>query len=278
MNRKAGRGGRRQRRFAKTDSLGPIDRDAISALLLKLAPTASDEQRALALTIVFKGIERFRERAPTSRALTGAAKDSRRALEKFKKGRTGPASAPFNGMIKFGGKVYATSSSGLYELEDSFFASQVDDYEGLDEAVANPLRLASVIQQLAAGIQNPNPNIAFDPGGMAEGLLDAIVDPPDHEAELAGYVYVAIERGLSIKPAIGWYTDEAPQKMRAGWNVGRLLQLAATEAGAVLPAGRDGMEGLMKRGVACAQEMLGPAITYSDGRSISYFEEEFPTE
>lgn len=285
METKASRGGRRQRRYAKKDSLGRIDREGIFDLLKQLAPNVTEERWEFALTITVKGIEIHREHAPIGPTLATPVQKNRRALTRFKGGSRGEEIAPFNGLLEFNGRLFGTSSSGLYEIEDIPLEDPYDPYEGLDKAVANPLRTLASIHQRAAGFSHINPNLPFNPPSsvgdagvvhtVADVLLDDLAKPKDWDAELAGYVYLAITRGLSISASMFWY-EAPPKKSNKGWNFGRLLSLAAMQAGAVLPSGRDGMEGLMKNGKACADEMLAPAITYADGRTFSAFEIEFP--
>lgn len=272
------RGGRRQRNFAKKDGLGAIDREVLSDLLRLLAPTATDQQQEFALTIVIKGIELYREHAPSGRALTGSAQESRRALEKFKNGKTTAGIVPFSAKAPWGGYVSATDT-GLHMLDGDTDdgGDQVDVYRGLDKAISGPLRTLSIMRQHTAGFKRINPNIFFNfnPSVVGNALLDEAVNPRDWDAELAGYVYLAIACGLSIRPKVKWY-GSPPEAMRNGWNVGRLLEIAAAQAGAPLPSSRGGMEDLMARGMACAKEMLAPAGTFADGRTISLFEMEFP--
>lgn len=286
MSTKERRGGRRQRRYAKKQ-LGAIDRESISALLKALAPDVAGERRELALAIVVKGIETFREYAPGERALSGTVQRNRRALERFKKGKAGAGIAPFNSSMRVGGKLYAASKSGLYRIDDVPLDGPSAGYEGLERAVADPLRTLAILQQVAAGFKHINPDLPYNPGfnnteggksTSADAILDGLANPRDWDAELAGYVYLAILRGLSIKASLAWLEEDPqkPVKMKRGWNFGRLLKLAAIPAGAVAPASREGMEGWMSRGRSSAEEMLSPAITYADGRTVSIFDMEFP--
>lgn len=282
------RGGARQRRWkgrVAKDGLGPVDRDAISNLLEDLAPAAPVELKSRALAIVVKGIEVHRENAPTEQALKGAAKDSRRALQRFQK------NSPFNSFGRVGGRYVGCAADGLYWLDgDTDGGTRFDQYAGLEKALSDPLRTLSICAQLAAGFQGVNPGLAFNPlSGVGEDgaqktvgsrLLDELAHPRDWDAELAGHVYLAITRGLCIAATEDWHEpdepDSAPRRRSDTWNYGRLLVLAAAQAGVPLPRSRAGMKGLMDRGRACADEMLMPAVTFPDGREVSHFDAEFP--
>lgn len=282
------RGGARQRRLngrvAKSE-LGPIDSDAISKLLEDLAPGASVERKARARAIVIKGIEVHRENAPTERALKGAAKDSRRALQRFQK------DSPFNSFMRIGGRCVGCAADGLYWVDsDTDGGTRFDEYARLEKALADPLRTLSIFAQLAAGVQDVDPGLAFNPrAGVGEDgaqktvgslLLDELAHPRDWDAELAAYVYLAITRGLCITATKSWHDPDepggAPKRRRGTWNYGRLLVLAAAQAGVPLPDSRAGMQGLMGRGKVYAAEMLKPAVTFPDGREVSHFGAEFP--
>jgi hypothetical protein len=206
-------------------------------------------------------------------------------LEKFKKVDKESGHAPFNSFASFEGSLYAASENGLYKIEDVPLDDPVNGYKGLEGPISDPLRNYVYIWQLADGFNNINPNVPFNKkienraGGKGHTIVDEILDnliiPRDFDAELAGYVYLAISQGLSIQVSTSWY-EEKPKRTKKGWKFGRLLELAAEQAGVALPIGRDGMEGLMKRGKASAEEMLAPVITESDGRTFSYFALEFP--
>lgn len=283
--KKEQRGGGRLRSYANKGALGDIDHKAISQLLAQLAPGVSDEQERFALAITVKGIEVFREHAPSGRALTTSVQQNRRELKKFMNGKSSAGTMPFNGFVCFNGKLYATSSSGLFEIKDTPLSDETDPYLGLDKAIANPLRTFAMVHQAAAGFKHLNPNLPFnsytgeeedgDARTIADALLDGHAQPRDWLAELAGYVYLALVKGLTINASMHWFEGDSP-KSKKGWNFGRLLSLAGTQAGGALPNSRRGMEGLMRKGKACAEKMLAPAITYPDDRTISYFEMEFP--
>lgn len=276
------RGGRRQRHFANKSSLGAIDEEGITSLLTRLAPNASQQRLTFALAIVLKGIEHYREHAPTGKTLTDTVQKNRRAVRKFMNGDTAAGIAPFNSLVCIEGRCFGASISGIAEipLQQRFNSP----YDGLDRALTNRLRAESVGQQLAAGFPRIIPNLPFnglagvsESGAkrtVAEVMLDEIAAPPDYEAELAGNVFTAITQGLAIEATTSWFEFE-PEKMARGWNFGRLLTKAAAEAGAPIPVGRDGMEGLLKRGKAAGLDLLQPAITYGDGRAFTYFELDF---
>lgn len=275
-----GRGGRRQRRFSAKENLSEIDRKALSDLLAKLAPGATATQREFALKIVVKGIDICRERAPSRRALSGLPQTSRRELAKLKKGKMGPV---FNSFFHLGGKTYGAASDGLYEIH----APEPDNpptagYGKLDQAIVNSLRGLSFLHQVAAGASSPNLNLVFNPSTgegahdrtVADVLLEGLVNPGDHEAELAGFVYLAITKGLGLKASTYDLHQFDPQKVKTGANYCRLLVLALEQSGIDSP--REKLRPLMLKGQDAAKELLAPAVEYADGRTFSAFEMEFP--
>ncbi len=274
------RGGRRQRRVFKKDRLGPIDREAISRLLKTLASNVADDRLAIALNIVVRGIEIIREHAPSeTKLLSGCVQKNRRALEKLKKGKAEIGIA-FNGFMKFRGRLYGTSSSGLYRFKDE--PVEWLEVSGLDNAILAPMRTWSALHQRMAGFQNINPNVLYNPSTSSEvgidartlgdELVDSFINPPAWDVYLASYVYFAITRGLGINAATSWY-EVKPKQMRSGWGFGRLFTLAADQSGVPLPSSRPGMEELLKRGKDAALKI---AISYPDGRKFTALEIEFP--
>ncbi|KAF1717912.1 hypothetical protein CSC74_03120 [Pseudoxanthomonas yeongjuensis] len=284
--RKDGRGGRRKRRFQKPQSLGEIDRKVLATLLEKLGPRETSSQRESALKIVVKGIEIYRECAPRGSALTGTVQKNRRALEKLKKGKTETGQLPFNSFARVGKTLYGAASNGLYRIEDVPGRS-AESYGDLESAIAGPLRTLAVIQQLAAGFRNVDPNIPFN-GIVNVGtngeqittgdvLLNDLAKPQDREAELAGYCYLALARGLEKRVVL---TQPKHHPKRSGFNYWQLLRLALIQAGVPLPneelhSNPVRLERLMKAGEESAARMLAPAITHADGRTFSDFEMTF---
>lgn len=274
------RGGKRQRRYAKKDGLGDIDRISISNLLRALAPTVDVDRREFALALVVTGIEDFRKSARNGPKLTRPAQESRRALERFKKGKVkgkrGTVDAPLNAVVEFDGRLFGTSDTGLYEIEDDPSSNLNNGHEGLDEAIVGPLRAWSVLQQRAVGIKNPNPNLAFnpqsgtgedgDPSTLADLFLDNLIKPGESDTRLAGAVYLALVLGLSIKVSMACKAGTEIKRVGRGWNYERLLNLAAEQAGIELPSSRAGKEGLMKRGKAYAEaevkEMMADGVVF----------------
>lgn len=270
-----GRGGRRQRRFAKKDGLNAIDREAIADLLEKLAPKANDARKELALKIVVKGVELFREHAPVRRTLKDSVQKNRRAMKKWMDGKTA-AGYPFESFVRVSGRLFASGRGGIYEILDVQIDNPIDGYEGLEEAIAGPQRAYTILQQRVAGFKHINPNIPYSGGtpGIGETLLDAVARPRDWEGELAGYVYLAITKGMGLKASTTDIHQFDPVKVKTGANYCRLLMLALIQSGIQPPA--EKLRPLMSRGKKEAEELLAPAITHPDGRSYSAFAMMFP--
>jgi len=246
-----------------------------------LAPAAPEDCRARALAILVKGIEVHRENAPDGRVLSGTVQASRRAVKKAMKAITKAGVPQFNSFARIGGRPCGLADDGLYWLDDEGSGEDLGSaFDGLEKPIANALRTDSEINQLRAGfgrVDSRRPLSTYRDGGrtVADLVLEGIANPRDWDAELAGYIYLAITRGLLIKASMGWY-DTKPVRTGSGWNYGRLLELVALQTGLTLPSSRAGMEGLMVRGRGSAERMLEPAITYPDGRTFSYFDIEFP--
>ncbi|MFT4256001.1 MAG: hypothetical protein QM599_03450 [Pseudoxanthomonas sp.] len=287
------RGGRRQRHPVKTEGLGEIDRKALADLLAKLAPKATDSQRSFALKIVVKGIEFCRDGVPPDHMkLTGAAQHNRRALEKFKKGKTASGQFPFNSFMQVGGKCYGLTSTGLYLLEggdvpinaigDSPETTE-GSYGDLKGGIAHMLRKLSVLQQLAAGFKHPDPETPFNrslttaddlSSTTADALLNTIIHPPDHEAKLAGFVYLAIVKGLGLKASSYDLHQFDPQRVVVGANYCRLLVAAMEQSGIEPP--KEKLRPTMIKGEQEARQLLTPVVTFPDGRTYSDFAMLFP--
>ncbi len=280
-----GRGGRRQRRFAKKEGLGEIDHAAIVELLAKLAPKATDEQREMALAIVVKGIETFREHAPGVPARNDTMQTRRRALAKWEAGKT-EAAPPFNSFMQFDGKLYGVAADGLYEIRD---VPHPNGYEGLEDAIARPLRQLSEMQQRAAGASVVNSNIPFmgsagvgksgKPLSVGDVLLNEIAHPRDWEAYLAGFVYVAITKGLGLKASTTDLHQFDPIKAKTGANYCRLLVLALEQAGIEPPT--EKLYPLMLKGTEEAKSGITkfprePGTEGPEGRTYSAIEMMFP--
>lgn len=280
------RGGRRQRNFPNKAPLGEINEAALVDLLKVLAPSAAANRRDLALAIVVRGIEIYRDSAQNRRALAGTVQENRRALKRFNKGKTETGFQPFNSIVRARGFVYGASRDGIVQIIDVPQEPVLDAFGGLERTVSEPLSILASARQFVLGMENINPHLPFNPSvgldrdgrnrTLGDYILDDIASPKDYEAELAGYVYLAISRAISLEVSMTWFEEE-PRKIREGWNFGQLLSLAAIEAGAEIPRSRDGLEGLMKRGRCLAMEMLEPAITFSDGRTLSSFDIESRT-
>jgi hypothetical protein len=262
---------------------------ALANLLEKLGPKATDTQRKAALTIVVKGIEIYRECAPRDRRLTGTVQKSRRALGKLKNGKTGTGQLPFNSFIRLGGVLYGAASDGLYKIEDVPVRSD-ESYGDIEDAIAAPLRTYAAMQQIAAGFKHIDVSIPFNGhSGIAENceartfgdvLLDEIANPQDWQAELAGFAYLSLAKGLGVQVRS---TQPVQPPKRTGANYWQLLKLALQQAGVQLPAEKPHsnpvrLERLMGAGKKVAEGMLAPMVTYVDGRAYSDFEMMFPGE
>lgn len=280
------RGGRRQRNSPNKAPLGEINEAALVKLLKVLAPGAAANRRDLALAIVVRGIEIYRDSAQNRRPLAGTVQENRRALKRFNKGKTETGIPPFNSIVSAGGFVYGASREGIVQILDVPQEPVLDAFGGLEKAISEPLSILASVRQFVLGMKNINPNLTCNPivgidergrnRTFGDHLLDEIARPIDCEADLAGFVYLSLTRALSLDVSMTWFESE-PEKIRKGWNFGQLLRLAANEAGAEIPSSRDAMEGLMKRGRGSAMEMLEPAITFSDGRTLSSFDIESRT-
>lgn len=277
---KSNRGGRRLRRYAIRSDLGEIDPSSIIRLIGEFSPEGTTDQRKdLALRIILKGIESFRENCQTTPNAPGWIQGQRRALAKLMRGKA-EARPPFSSMLVFNGFLYGAGSEGLVQILDEPYESIEET--GLHSSIANPLRILGMEQQASAGHRNISPNVLLNPPAMdyaddnrryaADEIIDALAHAREWDVELAAYAYFAITRALSTVAPTSWY-DIEPDRVRKGWCYGRLLVAAGLEAGAVLPHSRNGMEKLLKKGRACALE---PAITYPDGRSLTALEIEFP--